>query len=307
MWISPQKPLCEPSSGTGLSDTQGKVCTHISINVGAKHRRPVRRLVLAVGWAINPRKQWIHIYSPWYCWTGRRAAFLGDFKCLHLVCRWQQWIWLFAPLRWHLVAAAELQIEGFGPLEEGLVFYDPLKGECLYFCSVLCTQIPACVCAPLPCHLILHSFQNKLLPCFKVERKTTSKPQQMQKQKYKVCSYESVLGQDCAQPGWDVTWSHPKTQSEYFTGMPRKAWWQEENTPSSSSASMISSSPTSPQIQGPQHLCQAAPPYGRGFKPNRFVLPWAVARWLFEAAQFSYCGVTVQSLCCQDKRGKAND
>lgn len=71
---------------------QGKEHTHICIDVCAKHRCPVWWLVFTVGWTINPRKQFIQIYSLYQGSTGKQAAFFGDFKCLHLVCRWQQWI-----------------------------------------------------------------------------------------------------------------------------------------------------------------------------------------------------------------------
>lgn len=69
---------------------QGKEHTHICIDVCAKHRCPVRWLIFTVGWTINPRKQFIQIYSLYQGSTGKQAAFFGDFKCLHLVCRWQQ-------------------------------------------------------------------------------------------------------------------------------------------------------------------------------------------------------------------------
>lgn len=75
--------------GTGVGD-QGEERTHVCINLCAKHRGPVRWLVFTVGWTINPRKQFIHSYCLYQGSTGRQAAFLGDFKCLHLVRRWQQ-------------------------------------------------------------------------------------------------------------------------------------------------------------------------------------------------------------------------
>lgn len=86
---------------------RGEELTHIGVNVRAKHRRPVRWLVFTVGGTINPRKQVTHIYSLYQGSTGKQTAFLGDFKCLHLVCRWQQWIFLSVPLRWHLAVTAE--------------------------------------------------------------------------------------------------------------------------------------------------------------------------------------------------------
>lgn len=87
--------------------------------------------------------------------------------------------------------------EGLGALEEGLVFHGPFKGStCIFdqFCA-----ISACVCASLPHHLLLHSFQYKLLPCFEVERKSTSKTQQMQKQKDKGCEVAPSPMRGC----WD--------------------------------------------------------------------------------------------------------